>query len=233
MSSKAKRVPSDRVIISIDFPIKMAYAAVPKAACTTVKHIFLQLDDTPPPSAGPSDPSDPKFDIHLMYNTRRFKRRNWAGTQDHFRFTVLRDPLARLLSVYTNRVIQKRILYEARKLRNRRPDLPLDPDPDFFFQNLQTYIDHSSDVKHHALPCRLFTGPDLGFYSKVYRIEETDQLQADIEAMSGRTLTVRRHNSSPSKLSLDALQPATRAAIHRQLAPQYQDVAGYYDNPFA
>ncbi len=216
-------------VISVGGDVKVAYAAVPKAACTTVKHLLLQMDDD---LLAEVDHSNPAFNIHHIYQTRRFRPRMWLDYKDYFTLTVLRDPLARLLSVYTNRVVSLKDLESAWKLRRQRPDLPTMPDPDFFFQNLDTYVEVASSIKHHALPCRLFTGPNLSFYSKVYRVEDVNQLTLDLETQTGRRLDREKRNSSQQKLILDDLQPQTVSKIGARLQSQYEDVAGYYENPF-
>ncbi|WP_413860108.1 sulfotransferase family 2 domain-containing protein [Tateyamaria sp.] len=67
--------------------------------------------------------------VHSIYATQRFRRHQ---VQNFFCFTVVRDPLNRLLGVYTNRVVRLRELHNCRKIKRRRVNLTADPDPDYF-----------------------------------------------------------------------------------------------------
>ncbi|MEP4248850.1 sulfotransferase family 2 domain-containing protein [Tateyamaria sp.] len=87
--------------------------AVPKAACSSIKAALAAIDPT-------QDTSDPmafgQKQVHSIYATQRFRRHRWDQVQDFFRFTVVRDPLKRLLGVYTNRVVGLRELHNCRKI---------------------------------------------------------------------------------------------------------------------
>ena len=80
--------------------VGIAYAAVPKAACTSVKLILSQLD---PEFVAPTNPQ--RLRLHKRYRTSRFRLSRWQPCEDAFRFTMIRDPLRRLLAVYRNRVL--------------------------------------------------------------------------------------------------------------------------------
>ena len=113
---------------------KLVYKPVPKAACSSIKAGLALLDGR---TGIKRDELLRDVSLaHGIYQTTRFKRREWPLYRGYFRFTVVRDPLKRILSVYTNRVVDYRDLEKSRKLRNLRDQYPVDPDPDFFFQNL-------------------------------------------------------------------------------------------------
>lgn len=198
--------------------LSVAYQAVPKAACSSVKAALALLDSgvTTPLEAMARD----NRRIHRIYQTSRFQLNRWRRYRNHFRFTVVREPVRRLLSVYTNRVIAKQELPNSPRLR--KSGLPLDPDPDFFFQNLVPYMACSSVIKHHALHTYHFTGRDLSLYSKVYRTSDLDRLADDLSAHARREVTIPRFNSSEDALDFDALQPATRDAIMAYLEPEFE-----------
>ena len=207
----------------------IAYMAIPKAACSSVKAALGALDpDVPETNAT----AFPRKALHNRYQTRRFRIHRWRAYDQCFRFTVVRDPLKRLLGVYSNRVVQRRELHMSRNFRRGLTDLPPDPDPDFFFQNLAAYINAASTIKHHALPTSVFTGKDFSLYSKVYRTSDLDDLAADLSGITGRDVTIPHVNSSPAPLSIDDLSSKTRAAIATRLAPEYAHLADYFDNPF-
>ena len=139
---------------------KLAYSPVPKAGCSTVKRVLAHVDpdvDLPPKAEWTVDT------WHIIYPTLRYKPQRWRTVPDHFKFTVVRDPVKRLLSVYTNRVVQIGDLRHSKKLKKEEfSHISREPSPDEFFANLDTYIQVASSIKHHVLPTEVFVGPDLG-----------------------------------------------------------------------
>jgi hypothetical protein len=215
---------------------KLAYMALPKAGCSSVKEALARID----PDA--TLPPDDQIDVntwHAIYPTTRFRPHRWEKyeTPDWFRFCVVRDPFKRLMSCYTNRVLQFNELKNSIKIRDGRDylpdDLPVEPDPDFFFQNLQHYVRASSAIKHHALGAWLFLGKDLGRYSRVYRTAELPKLAADLSDRTGLPVTIPRGNASEVRLTPDDLKGETIAALTPFLVQEYAYLRDYYDNPLS
>ena len=207
---------------------KIAYMAVPKAACTSVKAALMTIDpDKEPPQ---------KLDaaailaIHRAYPTMRFRPHRWREYEGWWRFTVVRDPLKRLMSVYTDRVVGRSELHNSPKMRAQSA-LPKDPEPDFFFQNLPRYIALASSIKHHTLPFRLFIGPPPFLYDRIYRVEELPELAEALSQHSGQPVTIPRLNRSSGPLSPETLAPRTLGAIRDFLADDYEKLADFYENP--
>ncbi len=209
---------------------KIAYMAVPKAGCSSVKAALAHLDP------GVTIPPEDEITVmtwHAIYPTVRYRRRAWHNLSDHWRFTVVRDPVRRMLSVYTNRVVQLRDLHMSRKLRDR-PEfahLSRDPDPDYFFQHLPEYMKGSSVIKHHCLGTKLFIGPRPLQYDRVYKTEEMGQLARDLSDRTGQPVEMRRENPSEMKLTLDDLAPQTIDAIRPLLEMEYRHLSDYFENP--
>lgn len=145
---------------------------------------------------------------------------------------MVRDPLKRLLAVYTNRVVALRELHNCRNIKCGRANLPADPDPDFFFQNLGGYTAVASSIKHHALPTVVFTGSDLNRYSRVYRTSEIPSLADDLICIADMDITVPHFNSSAGTLELSDLKPQTCRALAERLEHEYRHLEGYFSNPF-
>jgi sulfotransferase famil protein len=216
------------MVIRVD-PLRLAYMAVPKAACSSVKATLAALD----PAVEALDPA--RFGqkkVHALYPTQRFRKHRWDRVTDFFRFTVVRDPFQRLLSVYTHRVVALGELRHCRKIRRGRVNLPADPDPDFFFQNLAEYAAVSSAIKHHVLPTVVFTGADLGRYDKVYRTDDLDDLGTDLSSYLGCNVSIPHFKSSAMSLTLDDLNPRTHCALKARLDHEYNHLADFFSNPF-
>lgn len=217
-----------RMVISVD-AWKLAYTAVPKAGCSSVKAMLAEIDPT---VTLPEPESRSNKVYHQIYPTRRFRQKLFDRHQDGYRFTVVRDPIRRLMSVYTNRVVGLGDLHKSRML-TRRQVLPLDPDPDTFFQNLRRYMRMSSIIRHHSLPASLFAGPDLSIYDRVYRTDQMGELAEFLITRSGHALTVARANSSESRLDFDDLASQTRDALRPFLETEYSYLAGHIENRLA
>lgn len=205
----------------------VAYQALPKAACSSVKQALAQID----PGVTGSRGGLTLRDVHDLYPTTRFQRRAWDRLSHAWRFCVVRDPAKRLMSCYTDIVQGRAALRHSPRLR-RRGDLPLDPDADTFFANLAGYRERSSLVKHHALGAELFLGRDLGRnYDRVFRTSELSMLAAELSERSGRWVVMPRANRSVTGLSVHDLSGAAVDAIRPILEPEYELLAGYFRNP--
>ncbi len=210
---------------------KVAYMAVPKAACSSVKAALAALDPHVSGETVACFETD-VMAVHRLYPTQRHSPERWRGYRGWFRFTVVRDPLQRMLSLYTDLIAGRRILHESANFQRGRAPLPQDPDPDAFFLNLAGYMKWASAVKHHALPMRLFTGPDLDAYDRVYRTGELEELSADLGRATGRAVTVPRLNESRTRLDFAALRAETRAALRKRLDPEYAFLGDYFTRPW-
>ncbi len=205
----------------------VAYQALPKAACSSVKQALAQIDPRVTRPRGGLALSE----VHDLYPTVRFQRRAWDRLAKAWRFCVVRDPAKRLMSCYTDIVQGRDALRHSPRLR-RRGDLPLDPDADTFFTNLARYRARSSLVKHHALGAELFLGRDFARnYNRVFRTSELSLLAAELSERSGRWVVMPRANRSEGGLSVHDLSGAAVDAIRPYLDGEYALLAAYFPNP--
>lgn len=208
---------------------KIAYMALPKAACSSVKKALAAID----PDVDTATLAETEYDYdkwHSVYPTQRFRPHRWDGIgDDWFGFTVIRDPVRRLMACYTNRVVERGELKHSRKIKNGAFNLPVEPDPDFFFQNLEQYKLASSVIKHHAMHTWIFTGPDLSVYTNVYTTEKLGKLVVDLSQWTKTPFKIGLENKSAMKLTLDDLKPETIAALTPWLCLEYGFLINYYD----
>ncbi|MEP1962912.1 MAG: hypothetical protein ABJP79_13310 [Tateyamaria sp.] len=90
----------------------------------------------------------------------------------------------------------------------------------------------SSSVKHQALPTAVFTGADLGRFSRVYRTSDISKLRDDLSAHVDAPVTIPHFNSSDAPLTLDDLAPETHRMLAARLEEEYRHLEGYFSNPF-
>ncbi len=209
---------------------KIAYWAIPKVASSSVKTAFAQIEGKVPPDA---DLDDDVLPIHRVYPTMRFNGPRWDLYHGYWRFTVVRDPIKRMMSVYTDLVASGRILPNSPKMRQGFMDLPMHPDPDVFFQNREHYMEANSAMKHHLLTMTLFTGRDLMVFDRVYKTSELDELAGDLAQKTGVPVRMDQKNPSGEKLRFDDLKPETRDALVPVLRSEYRALRPFYTDPFA
>ncbi|WP_238366120.1 sulfotransferase family 2 domain-containing protein [Mesobacterium pallidum] len=207
---------------------RLAYMALPKAGCSSVKEALARID---PDAALPPPEAQGHGTWHALYPTARFRPHRWEQYEQRgwFRFCVVRDPIDRLLSVYSNRVDRFDELKNSPRVRAL--GLPTKPDPDYFFGHLRDYIEASSVIKHHAIGAWLFLGPKPLRYTRVYRTKELGQLGADLSLITGQTVTIPRANASERKVTWDELSGATRDSLRPFLDQEYEYLSEYYTNP--
>jgi len=201
----------------------IAFAPVPKAGCSSIKMMFAELD--------PSLPDvPPQRKLHETYPTYRFKLSRLRAVKDAFRFTMVRDPIKRLMSVYTDRFLQKNDLKRSMMLK-RQNELPVEPDPDYFFQNLTAYREHSFSIRHHTFLTVAFTGRRFQRYDRVYTTDEMPELAEMLSQRSGKQVTAKRANPSKTRLDFNDLHPKTRDVLRPRLEAEYRHLEKYFENP--
>lgn len=217
------------ILISTD-TFKLAYRPVPKIATTSVKAALAKID--PEISTQNKTAAEIAKQSHELYPTRRFGQARWHLAKGFWRFAIVRDPLSRLLSLYTNRVVASNDLRNSAQLK-KVGTLPIEPDPDYFFQNLSAYSEQVWNIRHHALPEVKFLGPDLSKFDKVYPINALPQLATDLSEKSGHDVKIPSSNSSSEKLDFGSLKPATQDDLKAMLEPRYDYLGAYYTSPFS
>lgn len=209
---------------------KIAYFDTPKAASSSVKVALYRLE------RGEDFTSDVAADdaIHWVYPTRRLDPAvDFAAAADFWKCTVVRDPVARLLSAYSNRVAHHRDQLRDRfpRLRAFFLGLPLDPDPDTFFTRLGRYRLQSGRVRHHIDLAVRYIGTDLSRFDAVYPMERLGDFAADLSRRTGTAITFPRLQTGGPKITPDMLSPRAHAAMLDYLAPDYALLSDYYRPP--
>ena len=189
---------------------QLAYFPVPKIACTSLKQMFYLLQngsDFEPRSAMHGNLRN----IHVgPFRTRSFYDKDGVDLSQAFRIAVVRDPLDRLYSAYANRVITHKELSEQALAKTKASAIGLRPDPDFmsFVNDLDGYRLVSPSIRHHTDPMTYFLGPSCDYYHKVYRINQLDQLVADVRQQTGVMCALPHEQRAPKGVSRPDLSSA-------------------------
>lgn len=164
--------PFQKVVFS--FPGgTLAYHPVPKNGCTSVKTIlaealgvtgrYVYAGDVPNYKQAPETPGD-KSNIHAFLRTEKFCRR-WGD----YRICVVRDPVERLVSAYSNRVLFHRDMDISLE------DLLADP-PKYWA------------VNDHFKPQCYFLGTDPSYYTHIFRVSQIGEITDMISSLAGRAI---------------------------------------------
>lgn len=180
---------------------RIAYFPVPKAACTSVKTMFFQIENGAP--FKPMRRHGQMFHIHNFYGTQPFNRQDPEVLRSFWRFAIHRDPIARFLSCYSNRVLHFKEL-SAAMLSDQARAAGAIPDPDLetFIERLDLYQEHSPSIRHHTAPQITFLGRDPGYFDRIYAMKELPQMVAELEARTGLQLHLPHEQRGGPKLDL-------------------------------
>lgn len=218
---------------------RIVYVSVPKVACSSLKYMMHRLETGRDYDAEAPHPDGGLWGhIHRHHPSTLFDRIDWAQYDGYWRFAVIRDPVKRLLSCYTDKILGQKVLHHQPP-KPWRPQaahdlwarLDKDPSLDTFFLNIMDYREASGPIRRHTLPAWKFLGTDLGHYDRVYRIEELDQLQRDLSARIGEDVTLPRRNTSTHRRGADDLSPPALARLRKYCRRDYDLMAGYYAAP--
>lgn len=210
---------------------ELGYQPVPKAGCTSVKTMLTRLIDI---GSGMRRAIRANPDrVHGFFPTQRYQPGKIPSDDGLFRFTVVRDPVARLLAVYTDRVLKRDELANSANIRRGRVDLPANPDPDFFFVNFEAYKASVSVIKHHAMKQVVYTGTDLSRFDLIYTLDQIGQLGQDLAAMTGKLMVVPHLNASPVHLNYADLGPKAQELVRAHCAEDYAVFGDRFTAPWA
>ena len=207
----------------------IGYQPLPKVACTTLKELVFRLAHREPFSPGLGGGAN---HVHRYFDLREQDIGSAA-----WRFTVVRDPVKRFLSGYSNRVLHHRELsaeFLARQTLRFQPDpavfLP-DPGLDHFIEHLDTYRCVPT-IDHHFAPMAELLAP-LAAYDRVYAFEELDTLFTDLGRRTGQAIHAPHLQRGGPKIGVSDLGPASLARLSAYYAPDYEWLEGRYAPPVA
>jgi hypothetical protein len=210
----------------INDEFRLAYFSIPKVASTSLKHVFYELDTGQKFSRGGKD----RPHIHSLYPAGVLSRNDFERTKDHWKFTVFRDPVKRIISAYSNRVVHQNVLENQSfaQLRAAALGLNLRPDLEEFCLKLDRYRILSRTMRHHTRPYEKFVGPDLSRLDAVYTMENLDDLAKELSERTGKDITFPRRQTGGPKFSVSELTPAALTALNKFTAADYRLMGGLY-----
>jgi hypothetical protein len=183
---------------------RMAFFFSPKAGGTSLRAFLFHAENGFPFRS--YSVQGAWVDANMLTNNYRFSHADHGAFTGFRRFALVRDPVARFLSGYSNRVLHYRELsIEAAGPQLLTEGLPPDPDLATFVDNYIGYLRCSRRLARHFLKQQKFIGNHADYFERIFRLEDMDGLVSLVNAACGTNATMPRLQTGGPKLNFFAL----------------------------
>lgn len=204
-------------------PWSIGYQAIPKVACTSIKELLFRLAMGAPysPALAGSD------HVHNYF----YARQRDVGLAQ-FRFVVVRDPIKRFLSAFSNRVLHHKELSRAYLEKQRiepaldLTDFPFEPNLAEFVERFDFYR-RVPTINHHFQPFSEFLAP-LSAFNEVYAFERLDDLVAQLQRRTGQPCSLPHSQRGGPKIAASDLSHKVFDKLAEIYAADYAMLRGLY-----
>ena len=198
--------------------LKLAYYPIPKIACTSMKHAIFRINNeidykdinrANRRESGELSKRN-RCQIHAIYKTEDFSLEAYEALSDYRKIALVRDPMERIVSAYSNRLLSKLVLEKpriAQQLANL--GLPIRPTLDEFVHNIADYRRVSQPIRTHIRPIQRILGDDVGRFDLIFHLKNMADLEAFLSNEIGHPIMVPREQASAIKLTLDDLSDSS------------------------
>ena len=153
----------------VDDDKKILFIAIPKCGSSTVKNYFTKA------IYGHGYKETVHFQHPELYRivTAEEMRTTY---KDYFRFSIIRDPLDRLVSYFAGNVTRLSLRNEA-MARLEFMGLPTKPGPRQFAMSFHQYRQFFKDFRHHTDPIHGYLDPFRRVLDKIYGMDELPKIR--------------------------------------------------------
>ncbi|MBL9049100.1 MAG: sulfotransferase family 2 domain-containing protein [Tabrizicola sp.] len=195
---------------------RLAVFFSPKAAGTSIRAFMFEVENGFPLRSYRFQGVAVNLDTmanRLLENVR-FDRVDHNAIADYDWVALVRDPVRRVLSAYTNRVVYYRELSnEIAGAALKAAGLPPDPDFDLFMANIKAYTRCSKSIARHFCQQDDFLGKKKLYYDAIFRVEEMDEFENYVNQRFGTNCKVPRLQEGGPKLDFWSLSAETRRRV--------------------
>ncbi|MDE5077389.1 MAG: sulfotransferase family 2 domain-containing protein, partial [Trichodesmium sp. St2_bin6] len=204
---------------------KIAYAIIPKCACSTVRVTMRWLEN------GDNDDfkiiNMPKYQVHKTYWV---EISNMAA--NYFKFVVVREPIKRFLSAFSNKILYSKLSLERTKLTAIQylsiAQLGVNPEINSMIENLELYSEMSDDWQLHIKPQHTFMGNQIKGFDRIFQVEHLGELGKKLSEITGFEINLPRLNTGGRKISLAELSEKSIKKLIDFYSRDYELLKDYY-----
>ncbi|KWV92967.1 sulfotransferase family 2 domain-containing protein [Erythrobacter sp. YT30] len=205
---------------------KLFYAAIPKVACTSIKRMLFEVENGF--AFNPFTANGEAWHVHRFYPSLLRTEFPEHQIADYRRLLMVRDPIKRFLSAYSNRVVfHEDISPKAIQKLGRFSRLTPSPDLGEFIDRFEKYL-AIPIIKSHCRPMVDFAGADPAYYSAVYGIHQMDAFLEDVSTVVGDTVEAGRFQTGGPKLSPGELTAKQIAKLEKFYTADYEAFSRYF-----
>lgn len=204
----------------------LVYFPVPKIACTSIKYAILNHNQ-PGFASRIASEVDRQSErgilrgVHAIYPTRPFRHRDRLRHFTGRWFCVVRDPVKRFLSAYSNRILFVDDLKHSDPAALELAGLSRQPELDEFIRSLADYRRINTSIDHHVAPMVDFLGHVPNRFHRIFDLSQMEEL-ADYIAEAGVLMNFPRRQTGGPKLTPDMLSPASLRKLEALYAEDYR-----------
>lgn len=212
---------------------KLLYSPVAKCACTSLKRLMVDL------SRVEHRDIIVKFGVHRVtanFNTGTRLKDHAPETvnrvlcsDDFYKFAVVRDPVSRTISAYTEKFLVNRnspenLLHTIDTVRSVRGESSVDTRRGISFREFVSYLLESepADLDPHWAP-QYYSLGNVDSYNDVFCVEHLDKLADRLTQWTGQSVSIGKHNVS---LQSEVTPPETSLGRYVDRLPSELDGVG-------
>ena len=167
---------------------------------------------------------------HQSHKTYWVKIENLA--ENYFKFVVVREPIKRFLSAFSNKILRSRISLEKTQLTTSQylsiAQLGVNPEINWMIENLELYSEMSYDWHFHIKPQNTFMGNQIKGFDRVFQVERLGELGEKLSEITGFEINLPRLNTGGRKISLAELSEKSMKKLIDFYAKDYELLKDYY-----
>ena len=208
--------------------LNTAYLPIPKNACSTIKHLLYLLSNNTK-YINQQEANGKVIYIHDYYSQRT---KELEEPNNYFKFTIVREPIKRLLSAYSNRVLYHKELSQQQleKRSIQMENIPDNPEINTFINYLEQYR-KVPDIEHHTALQSEFLFHSLDGLDRIYKVEELEQVfRPEIQKLVKQEVILKKYQTGGKKIKLEELNEDSFNKLLEYTKKDYELLKDYYSS---
>ena len=192
---------------------RTVYYPIPKNASSTLREVFFEIDNGF--AFRPFEINGKRMDLFWLYRNQEMFQPA-SAPMGFESIAVVRDPVRRFVSFYKWAVTDNNCGFER--------DIEINE----FVTDFETHLKSSPKVRFHLAPQTMFIGKDLGFFDRVFQVENLRDLEAYLSKRAGVPVRLPISNPSATAKASPTLSDASIRRIMDLYHEDYKLLAQFY-----